>query len=158
LGAERKSGVSQIRYVVGVDFQSVLPPETRRGFSAVRGVDHMNDSLLYAYYGFANPRPARNFLPELTRAVCEEYKSDPSAPSIIISYVEKAGSNVERTGFYASVIRYYARYGQERRMVCCVSGFDTDVAAVEALAKKWLDLLPRTALTFKERLQRAVST
>lgn len=78
---------------------------------------------------------------DLTDAVCERYADDPSAPSIVLS---KLGP----TRFYAAIVRYKQRFGEQKYNVCKAEGV-TQYESIHLLAKEWAalaqDIIPRPA-------------
>lgn len=51
-------------------------------------------------------------LEALIKAVCEKYRKDPSAPSVVSSWLA-----AERV-WYASIVRYRSKYGEDKLVVC----------------------------------------
>jgi hypothetical protein len=76
----------------------------------------------------ALPTRQKSVVAELTRAVCEEYKKDPTAPSVILSLLGD--------GFYASIRRYPQI--RDSFVVCSTRGHDSPEEALRALAREWL--------------------
>ena len=72
-------------------------------------------------------------LSTLIRAVREKYGQDPTSPSVILSEVGPSGE------IYASVVRYGAKYAQEKQVVVSVKT-KTLGEAVRELSKRWLDV------------------
>ena len=64
-------------------------------------------------------------LEELTRSVCDRFGDDPSAPSVVVSHLQPVGT------WYAAIVRYRARYGEDK--YCVVSCYGN--SAAEAIAE-----------------------
>lgn len=80
-------------------------------------------------------------LARLIRAVCAEYSTDPTQPSVILSYLTPSSivsGTTYKPGFYASVVRYREKFGRDKVVVTQTSGHATPHAAAVELSKLWL--------------------
>ena len=68
-------------------------------------------------------------LEQLTKAAVEQYQSDPSAASVVVSYL------MEKEVWYVSVCRYKARYGEQKVVVCNAQDADLSVAIHQCATK-----------------------
>jgi hypothetical protein len=69
----------------------------------------------------------------LIQAVREKYSRDPTSPGVILSEVDAAGV------IYASVVRYHAKWAQQKEVVASVKA-KTLREAVRGLSARWLQV------------------
>ena len=69
----------------------------------------------------------------LIQAVRERYSRDPTSPGVILSEVDAAGT------IYASVVRYHAKWAQQKEVVASVRA-KTLPEAVRGLSARWLQV------------------
>lgn len=74
-------------------------------------------------------------LEQLILAATDQYKDDPSRPSVTLSYVERDKENL----WYASLCRYEAPFGRKKYVVCSVTDETIEIAITE-LAKLYLEM------------------
>jgi hypothetical protein len=67
----------------------------------------------------------------LIQAVREKYSRDPTSPGVILSEVGPSGE------IYASVVRYHARFAEQKEVVVSVKA-QTLTEAVLELSKRWV--------------------
>ena len=84
----------------------------------------------------------------LTEAVCEKYLGDPSMPSVVLSKLIKG-----RNDWYASVVRYGAKYGEGKTVVVNATA-QTMLGAIVLLANKWTGAAQKQAV---EKLEQHLS-
>ena len=70
-------------------------------------------------------------LESLIFAICEYYEKDPTAPSVIISYLR------DKQSWYASVVRYHGRFADGKEVVISAQYRELE-GALETLSQKWL--------------------
>jgi hypothetical protein len=69
-------------------------------------------------------------LDKLTKAVTHQYNSDPSCPSVILSYIKGK--------YYTSIVRYTRNYGEGKQIVCHLTA-DTINDALKGISCIWLE-------------------
>lgn len=84
-----------------------------------------------APYERPQSRDAFSVLTKFVDAVCVEYASDPTKPSVVLSRV---GSGPE---YYVSVTRYTDKFANGKVVVCHVRGFTLEMA-IRSAASEWL--------------------
>ena len=79
-----------------------------------------------------------NLLDTLVRAVCANYATDLTAPSIIVSYVSGDQHDESNLGYYASIIRYNGKFGRDREVLFRTSGHDSAFEAIQEVARLYV--------------------
>src|SRR5580658_6678266 len=82
---------------------------------------------------FIEARDTISILTTLIQAVREKYSRDPTSPSVLLSEVGPSGD------VYASIVRYHAKWAQQKEVVASVKA-KTLPEAVRGLSARWLQV------------------